>query len=217
VCGTTILTDNQWHFVTAIRNIQTSKVYLYVDGQSDIEPGSVRIYPVGGQRDVYIGQEFGGIIDEVAIYGRALDENEISEFYQKSLSGHHYLPEPNYGDYHLQSQAGRWDPDSKTWVADGVASPCIDAGDPNSDWTGELWPHGKRINMGAYGGTAEASMSLSAEGNIADLNYDNMVDVEDLYCFAEQWLVEAGTIKEDLDRNGLVDFVDFSILGQNWE
>lgn len=68
------------------------------------------------------------------------------------------------GDYHLKSQAGRWDPDSGSWVMDDVTSPCIDAGDPNSDWSGETWPHGGRINMGTYGGTREASMSLETQG-----------------------------------------------------
>jgi len=65
------------------------------------------------------------------------------------------------GDYHLKSQAGRWEPYSASWLIDDVTSLCIDAGDPNSDWTAELWPHGQRINMGAYGGTPQASMSLS--------------------------------------------------------
>jgi parallel beta-helix repeat protein len=36
-------------------------------------------------------------------------------------------------------------------------------GDPNSDWTSEIWPHGERINMGAYGGTQEASMSTKPQ------------------------------------------------------
>ncbi len=78
--------------------------------------------------------------------------------------------EPNHphaiwveGDYHLKSQAGRWDPVSKSWVQDDVTSPCIDAGDPNSDWGDEVWPHGGRINMGAYGGTREASMSVEPQ------------------------------------------------------
>ena len=68
------------------------------------------------------------------------------------------------GDYHLKSQAGRWDPNSQSWVQDDLTSPCIDAGDPNSDWSGEIWPHGERINMGAYGGTRQASMSLETGG-----------------------------------------------------
>jgi hypothetical protein len=71
--------------------------------------------------------------------------------------------DPNNGDYHLKSQAGRWDPNGQSWVQDDVTSPCIDAGDPNSDWTEEIWPHGERINMGAFGGTLEASMSNKPE------------------------------------------------------
>ena len=64
------------------------------------------------------------------------------------------------GDYHLQSRIGRWDPNSQNWVQDAVTSPCIDAGDPNSDWRVEPPPNGGRINMGAYGGTPEASMAF---------------------------------------------------------
>jgi len=63
------------------------------------------------------------------------------------------------GDYHLKSQAGRFDPNSEEWVYDDVTSPCIDAGDPNSPIGYEPFPNGGIINMGAYGGTLEASMS----------------------------------------------------------
>jgi len=63
------------------------------------------------------------------------------------------------GDYHLKSQTGRWDPNSGSWVVDDVTSPCIDAGDPNSSVGDEPEPNGGRINMGAYGGTTEASKS----------------------------------------------------------
>ncbi|MBN2132554.1 MAG: hypothetical protein JW741_23840 [Sedimentisphaerales bacterium] len=62
-------------------------------------------------------------------------------------------------DYHLKSQAGRWDPVSEAWVIDDVTSPCIDAGAPNSPVADEPEPNGARINLGAYGGTAEASKS----------------------------------------------------------
>jgi subtilisin family serine protease len=64
------------------------------------------------------------------------------------------------GDYHLKSQAGRWDPISQSWIMDDVTSPCIDAGDPNMPVGDEPIPNGDRINMGAYGGTEEASKSL---------------------------------------------------------
>jgi hypothetical protein len=62
-------------------------------------------------------------------------------------------------DLHLKSQAGRWDPSSENWVCDEVTSPCIDPGDPTSDGSTEPLPHGSLINMGAYGGTTEASKS----------------------------------------------------------
>jgi len=64
------------------------------------------------------------------------------------------------GDYHLKSQAGRWEPNTQSWVKDDVTSPCVDAGDPNSPVGDEPEPNGGRINMGAYGGTAKASKSL---------------------------------------------------------
>ncbi len=65
------------------------------------------------------------------------------------------------GDYHLKSHGGRWNPASETWVIDGITSPCIDAGDPSSPVGDEPQPNGGRINMGAYGGTAEASKSVN--------------------------------------------------------
>jgi predicted outer membrane repeat protein len=67
------------------------------------------------------------------------------------------------GDYHLQSQAGRWDPNTHAWAEDSATSPCIDAGDPNSPVADEPMPNGRWINMGAYGGTSEASMSFSSQ------------------------------------------------------
>ena len=70
-----------------------------------------------------------------------------------------YFVDPNNGDYHLKSQDGRWDPASESWVIDDTSSPCIDAGDPNDPVGLERFPNGGRINMGAYGGTSEASLS----------------------------------------------------------
>ncbi|MHC4528403.1 MAG: right-handed parallel beta-helix repeat-containing protein [Planctomycetota bacterium] len=63
------------------------------------------------------------------------------------------------GDYHLKSEGGRWDPNSESWVLDDVTSACIDKGDWSSPIGDEPYPNGGRVNMGAYGGTAEASKS----------------------------------------------------------
>ena len=121
------------------------------------------------------------------------------------------------GDYHLKSEAGRWDANSETWVIDAVTSLCIDAGDPNSDWIAELWPHGEHINMGAYGGTPEAGMSLSDAGNAADLNLDGQLCNRDVKLLTDKWLYEAILLPEDLSRDGIVNFTDFAIFAHDFE
>ena len=57
--------------------------------------------------------------------------------------------------YHLKSEKGRWN--GTQWVNDVNTSPCIDAGDPASDYLNEPIPNGNRINIGAFGNTTEAS------------------------------------------------------------
>jgi hypothetical protein len=63
------------------------------------------------------------------------------------------------GDYHLKSKAGRWDQLVEKWAVDTITSPCIDAGDPAAQVGAEPQPDGNRINMGAYGGTSQTSLS----------------------------------------------------------
>jgi hypothetical protein len=115
-------------------------------------------------------------------------------------------------DFHLKSRAGRWDANSRSWAMDTVTSPCIDAGDPNGNFAGELWPHDRRINMGAYGGTPQASMSESDTGSIDDLNNDSIVDYVDMAIFTQKWLSNETSLHEDLNRDGTVNFKDFAIL-----
>ena len=115
-------------------------------------------------------------------------------------------------DFHLKSSAGRWDANSQSWLTDTVTSPCIDAGDPNDNFADELWSHGRRINMGAYGGTSQASMSESDTGSIADLNNDGIVDYVDMAIFTQKWLSNETSLHEDLNHDGIVDFKDFAIL-----
>ena len=66
------------------------------------------------------------------------------------------------GDFHLFSAVGRWDAASKRWLpGDNVHSPLIDMANPNRGTGNEVRPHGYRRNMGAYGGTEEASLSVT--------------------------------------------------------
>ena len=71
-----------------------------------------------------------------------------------------YFANPDSGDFHLKSEAGRWHSDTQSWIRDETTSPCIDAGDAAMALGAEPAPNGGVINMGAYGGTALASKSL---------------------------------------------------------
>jgi hypothetical protein len=67
--------------------------------------------------------------------------------------------DPANHDYHLQSTVGSYH--GGGWLPDLAHSPCIDAGDPDDHFDMEPMPNGGRINMGAYGNTAEASLSTA--------------------------------------------------------
>ncbi len=108
-----------------------------------------------------------------------------------------HFADADSNDYHLLSEAGRWDPAVSDWVMDERSSRCIDLGDPADDTQLELNPHGGRINLGAYGGTIEASQSTAGPGSVwpcidppsMDSNGDCMIDLTDLAAFCSQWLV----------------------------
>jgi predicted outer membrane repeat protein len=97
------------------------------------------------------------------------------------------------GDYHLKSQAGRWNETTQAWVQDAVTSPCIDAGDPASPIGLEPFPNGGLVNMGAYGGTGEASKSYFGKSLCetivaGDINGDGRVDFRDFAVPMQHWL-----------------------------
>jgi len=106
-----------------------------------------------------------------------------------------YFADVNEGDYHLKSQAGRWDPNSESWVQDDITSPYIDAGNPASPIGYEPFPNGGIINIGAYGGTIEASKSYFGEPVCetivaGDINGDCIVNFKDFALMTYHWLEE---------------------------
>lgn len=97
------------------------------------------------------------------------------------------------GDYHLKSEAGRWDPATQAWIADDTTSPCIDAGSPRHPIGHEPFPNGGVVNMGAYGGSAEASKSYFGEPVcetivVGDINGDCRIDLLDFVLMTNHWL-----------------------------
>ena len=131
-------------------------------------------------------------------------------------AGHWNLATWVDGDYHLRSRIGRWDPGAESWVVDANTSPCVDAGDPNSEWMGELWPHGQCINMGAFGGTPQGSMSESSLGSKADLGNNGFVNFVDFARLTDSWQAEGPLRAEDLNRDAIVNFFDILQFVEEW-
>jgi probable HAF family extracellular repeat protein len=119
-------------------------------------------------------------------------------------------------DFHLQSSAGRWDPNSESWITDANTSACIDSGNPGCPPVNESLPNGSRINMGAFGGTYQASMSPHNWALLGDLNNDGTVDFADFAGQVEDWSATANNQPGDLNRDGTVNMEDLVALVRDW-
>ncbi|MBN2211414.1 MAG: chitobiase/beta-hexosaminidase C-terminal domain-containing protein, partial [Sedimentisphaerales bacterium] len=81
------------------------------------------------------------------------------------------------GDYHLQSQLGHWDELGEIWVSDGQTSGAIDTAHPSEGIGAEVAdPSNVRKNLGAYGGTVQASRTPANWSLMCDVNNDGAVD-----------------------------------------
>ncbi len=175
--------------------------------------------------DVQGGWEGLGNIDADPLFvdsGRWVDANDPNIVVEPN--------EPNAvwfeGDYHLKSEGWYWNSDVNEWDWDDVTSRCIDAGNPGSLLGDEpvtlyvdalnRFGENLRINMGAFGGTAEASIPPYDWAILGDLTNDGIVDFVDLAQWAENWLSSDNEWPGDLDRNGIVDMVDFALIAQDW-
>ena len=111
------------------------------------------------------------------------------------------------GDYHLKSKEGRWN--GTAWVTDNVTSPCINAGNPDDEYSKEPSPNGDRINIGVYGNTSVASKG--SENASPPVNTDKITFVTEksvgetiriaLYAAAEN----QADVWIDLNNNGIKD------------
>ncbi|MHC4354648.1 MAG: right-handed parallel beta-helix repeat-containing protein, partial [Planctomycetota bacterium] len=125
--------------------------------------------------------------------------------------------DPNTGDYRLKSWAGRWDPNQQSWVYDVSTSLCVDAGNPGSPLVIEAnHPENVRVNMGTYGGTAQASRTPVGWSLLADLTNDGTVDFADLRDWVQDWLSTSSNQPADLDRNAMVSMPDWALFAQDW-
>jgi len=138
----------------AYRDVYGNRGGNYV-GIADQPPGSVAVGtevsatspPTIAYCDVYgnMGGNYVGMADQTGSNG--------------NISQAPLFADAANGDFHLKSLCGRWAPAATAWVPDLSHSPCVDGGDPAAAYALEPAPNGGRLNMGAYGNTAEASRS----------------------------------------------------------
>ncbi len=152
---------------------------------------------------------------------------------------------PDTNDFHLKSEGWRWSEEQQSWTHDDVTSPCIDSGNPGSQLFDEPlniegdisnhWGQNVRINMGAYGGTAEASLAPPGFRLLADINNDDIVNIKDYVILTScHWLPaneimarmampqysELRTLNDyeygDLNRDGQSTLADLALLSEQW-
>ena len=73
-------------------------------------------------------------------------------------------------DAHLLSAAGYWTNDGTEQPGSAKTSTAIDRGDPESAYANEPSPNGGRVNLGAYGNTAQASKTPTGQPSVESFN-----------------------------------------------
>jgi hypothetical protein len=123
----------------------------------------------------------------------------------------------NEGDYHLKSEAGRWDPNTQSWVTDEVTSWCIDAGNPGCPLASEPEDSNNlRINMGAFGGTPLASKTPFRWSILSDLNNNGIVNFKDFFYLSNDWLNNGECMPGDLNRDNIINISDVALFTYDW-
>jgi len=133
------------------------------------------------------------------------------------------------GDYRLRTTGWRWTEKPTHglhWVWDTVTSLCIDAGDPSDPLGQEAvsvpadpnneWGLNVRINLGAFGGTGQASLAPPGWALRADATNDGRVDFADLQVYSTEWLEGPAQQGADCSRDGSVNLVDLAIMAGQW-
>jgi len=163
---------------------------------------------------------------EGGLDGIFVDTQSMLNFGPGNIAQDPCFVDPANGDYHLKSLGWRWDSVYEEWTFDRETSRCIDAGnpgsplldepltvpgDPNNDYGQNL-----RINMGVYGGTAEASMPPLGWALLADVNNDGIADFRDFAYAGMDWQLTAPQQPCDLDRNNAVGPTDLDLFADDW-
>ncbi len=181
VMNNTIVMNRRAQISTSyLQNVTFKNNIIWADGvlsyAMDLHSGNI-LY--SDYNLVYITNEarFGYYYDTLE------DWQTVQEYDSNSFSLEPGFVDTYNGDFHLMSTGGSYH--DGLWSIDGENSPGIDSGDPLDDYSSEPMWNGYRINMGAYGGTEQASKTVKTDSDgdgipdyIEDNSFTNSSDAD---------------------------------------
>ncbi len=92
VDGTTVVADNEWHFIAGTFGDKTLRMYVNGElegeaasvGEVDINPNDWPVM-IGGETSSNGGQQYFGLIDEPAMFNRELSAEEIRSIFERGI------------------------------------------------------------------------------------------------------------------------------------
>jgi peroxiredoxin len=109
---------------------------------------------------------------------------------------------------------GEWNLDGELWQTSGTTISNILAGTHTVNYksiAGWTAPASEQVTI-TQNQTIQVNQTYN---NVADINGDGQVDLQDYALLAKKWLF-TGSCREDLGQNGVVDFRDLMIFAENW-
>jgi len=147
--------------------IRNNIFYPTVDGSTGIDLSDITSQ-VGFSSDYNIFFDTGGVVFNVGFWDGGFQNDLVDWQGAPAFQDSNGIDaDPLFrtlgSDFHVQSTNGVWN-GADFSEQSPLNSPAIDAGDPSYSFANEPSPNGGRINIGAYGNTAEASLSAPTGG-----------------------------------------------------
>lgn len=224
IYGEKPLSDGQWHHIVGVRDADVDTLSLYVDGIGKSVSKSYSGDFVGTD-PIYIGYYIGsyhfrGLLDEVAIYKRALTVQEVMEHWN-SGTGRNYCSGDSDGDGigdDNDNCPSTYNPDQNDIDLDDVGDLCdncpnssnFDQTDSDDDGIGNVCdncpeqanPDQNDLDLDGVG-TACDNCPQTGNSDQGDLDEDGIGDSCECY-------------RANIDEVNPVGFRDFAKLAMNW-
>ncbi|MBI5196248.1 MAG: hypothetical protein HZA10_07990 [Nitrospirae bacterium] len=231
-CGSTLVDNNQWHHV-ALTYDGAGNAKLYVDGNEELNYARTFNTTLSGTALIGgspYGGMFNGLLDEVAIYGRAITSAEAYNHYQQGINGQGYSGD-GVGNT-CDNCSTLYNPEQTDSDNDGIGDVCDIPSCTDNDQDGYSIQGGNcgqvdcndsnpSVNPGASeiynNGIDDDCNPNTFDRYMGDVNIDKGIDIVDviltLRCALEldpmaQCLQECG----DMNGDGVIDIVDVILV-----